>query len=137
MAQAPPNAAASVPQKQEQAGTGVRTETIVRQTPAIHSTSGTQPTTMRPSTATASTSNVQQDITELETRPGHSKRNRSIGRKIERVITVMLLSILLLVVALIVAASVSADMNTWITNTLHVDIRAEIAYLWQLITHLH
>lgn len=116
-------------------GVSLHPEPGVHQTTVIASASGTQVKTAPLSPTTDAL--PSQDIAEMETRPGRQKRSRNIGRKIERVITIILLSILLLVIALIVAAAVSAEMNTWVTDILHVDIRAEIAYLWQLITHLH
>jgi hypothetical protein len=74
------------------------------------------------------------DIAELTTRPG---RRRRIARGIERALTIALLVILLIIITLIVAALLSAQANTLIAQTLHVDIRAEIAYLLRLIEQLH
>jgi hypothetical protein len=74
------------------------------------------------------------DIAELETRPGRRTR---IARGIERALTIALLLILLIVITLIVAASLSVRANTLIADTLHIDIRAEIAYLLRLIEQLH
>lgn len=56
--------------------------------------------------------------------------------RLEVVATLIALVILMIVVAMIASASFSASANTFLANLLHVDIRAEIAYLWQLIHHL-
>ncbi len=59
-----------------------------------------------------------------------------IARRVERVLTAVVF-VLLVIAALIAAASLSEQANTFIATTLQVDIRAEIAYLLQLIQHLH
>jgi hypothetical protein len=74
------------------------------------------------------------DVAELTTRPGRRTR---IARGVERALTTSLLVILLVIITLIVAASLSARANTLIAQTLHIDIRAEIAYLLRLIEQLH
>lgn len=74
------------------------------------------------------------NVDQLPTRP---QRGRRAVRNIERALTIVLLVMLLTIIALIIVTSVSADANTFIASTLHVDIRAEIAYLLQLISHLH
>jgi hypothetical protein len=73
------------------------------------------------------------EIEEMETLPGRAnKGKRGWGRFFAAVFWVALV----LVVLCIVAAYFSQDANAFISSTLHIDIRAEIAYLWQLITHL-
>lgn len=74
------------------------------------------------------------DVDQLPTRP---QRARRAVRNIERFLTVVLLVLLLAIIMLVIVASVSANANTFIAGILHVDIRAEIAYLLQLISHLH
>ncbi len=74
------------------------------------------------------------DIAELATRPGRRTR---IARGIERTLTIALLVILLIIITLIAAAALSVRANMLIAQTLHVDIRAEIAYLLRLIEQLH
>ncbi len=56
---------------------------------------------------------------------------------VERVLTIVVLIILIAIALLIVAALVSFQANTIIANSLNIDIRAEIAYLLQLIQQLH
>ncbi len=58
-------------------------------------------------------------------------------RVIERIVTVVLLLVLLAVVAAIVLTLVSIPANAWLERMLHVDIRAEIAYLVTLVRQLH
>jgi hypothetical protein len=82
----------------------------------------------------ASTAAPSPDVDQLDTRP---QRTRRVAGKIERFLTIVLLVVLLAIAALVIVASVSVDANTFIASTLHVDIRAEIAYLLQLISHLH
>jgi hypothetical protein len=60
-----------------------------------------------------------------------------ICKVIERVVTIMLLLVLLAVAAAIVLAEVSRPANAWFARFLHVDIRAEIAYLITLIRQIH
>jgi hypothetical protein len=73
------------------------------------------------------------DIDQVKTIP---ERSRSRSKRIERVITLLLLVVLLVVVALITTASLSTSANMFIATMLHIDIRAELAYLWQIINHL-
>lgn len=56
---------------------------------------------------------------------------------VERVLTYVMFIILIGIALLIVAALVSLPANTIIANSLNIDIRAEIAYLLQLIHQLH
>lgn len=70
---------------------------------------------------------------DLRTLPERGKR--FIGAA-ERLLTVLLSLLLFIVLVMIVAATLSENANMLIASTLHVDIRAEIAYLWQLITHI-
>jgi hypothetical protein len=80
----------------------------------------------------ASSTQPDPDIDKLKTTPDRSKR----GKHIERVVTIVFLVVLLIVVALMITASLSVSANTFIATVLHIDIRAELAYLWQIITHL-
>ncbi|QBD78633.1 hypothetical protein EPA93_22625 [Ktedonosporobacter rubrisoli] len=72
------------------------------------------------------------DVAEIETRP-----EWALGplKLLEYVLTFSLTILLAIVIILVIGASISANVNTFIANILHVDIRAEIAYLWQLIEH--
>jgi hypothetical protein len=72
-------------------------------------------------------------IDEMRTQPGAKSRRASGWR---RIVSTLLSIVLMLFIMLIAAASIFEDINIFIVSTLHVDIRAEIAYLWQLITHL-
>lgn len=56
---------------------------------------------------------------------------------LEHIITTLLLIVLMCIILLILLAMFSIDANTLIQNYLHVDIRAEITALWQLIEQLH
>ncbi|GHO95448.1 hypothetical protein KSF_054960 [Reticulibacter mediterranei] len=72
-------------------------------------------------------------IDEMRTRPEAKSRRASSFR---RIASTLLSIVLVMLILLIVAASISENINIFIASTLHVDIRAEIAYLWQLITQL-
>jgi hypothetical protein len=72
-------------------------------------------------------------IEEMRTQPG-AKSNRASSWR--RIASTLLSIVLVLLIVIIVTASIFEDINIFIVSTLHVDIRAEIAYLWQLITHL-
>lgn len=63
--------------------------------------------------------------------------SRSVFKIIERVLTIIALAILLVVIVLIVLAEVSARANGEIVRFLHVDIRAEVAYLIVLVKQIH
>jgi hypothetical protein len=60
-----------------------------------------------------------------------------ILKVVERVVTVVLLIVSVVVIAAIVLAEVSLPANGWIERLLHVDIRAEIAYLMILVRQIH
>lgn len=72
-------------------------------------------------------------IDEMRTQPGKKKRHAGT---VQRASMLLLGMILIALVLLVIAAFISQDINIFIADTLHVDIRAEITYLWQLITHL-
>jgi hypothetical protein len=72
-------------------------------------------------------------IDEMRTQPGAKSRRASRFQRVALALSGIVLGIM---IVLVVAASISEDINMFIAGTLHVDIRAEIAYLWQLITHL-
>ncbi len=55
-------------------------------------------------------------------------------RKIERAVTLLLLVVIALLMITIIAASFSSQVNGYIAQALHIDIRAEITYLWQLLS---
>ncbi len=57
-------------------------------------------------------------------------------RKIERAMTLLLLVVIALLMMTIIAASFSSQVNGYIAQVLHIDIRAEITYLWQLLAQL-
>jgi hypothetical protein len=58
-----------------------------------------------------------------------------ITQRVERALTALLLITIALVLVMIIAASFSATANSFIDRILHVDVRAEITYLWQFIVH--
>ena len=72
-------------------------------------------------------------IDEMRTQPG--AKGRRAGA-VQRVIKLLFGIILMALVILVVAVFISEDVNIFIVSTLHIDIRGEITYLWQLITHL-
>jgi hypothetical protein len=94
----------------------------------------TQPVLREDPTQVDTQSVRPEDIIELDTRP---TVQRSIWRRIEQTLTVCVSLLLLLLLAAILLALVFPAVNILIASTLHIDIRAEIEYLLQLITHLH
>lgn len=77
------------------------------------------------------TATIAADTFEFET-PRHT-----FGSVVETIITALLFIILLCIVILVMLAMFSMDANTLIQNHLHIDIRAEVTALWQLISQLH
>ena len=61
------------------------------------------------------------------------KQRRSGVKKIELVLTVIVTLALLAIAVMIGLAEYSASVNTFINHLLHIDIRAEVAYLLHLI----
>ena len=68
-----------------------------------------------------------EDASPIETKP--SKPHRSTIKKVEIALAAILLLALLAIAVLIVLAEYSVKVNTFIDHLLHIDIRAEIAYL--------
>jgi hypothetical protein len=64
-------------------------------------------------------------------------RKASAVRRIELALTLISVAVLCILIALIFVALLSQDADTLIEHVLHIDIRAEIAYLLQLIHLLH
>jgi hypothetical protein len=73
------------------------------------------------------------DIDKIKTRPERIMRKT---QRIGRVLTTIAFAILVIVMFLIIAALLSPDANAFISKILHIDIRAEIAYLWHLLQQL-
>ncbi len=67
----------------------------------------------------------------------HIPASKRTLRVIERVLTFILLAALLAIVALVVLAEASSPVNAAIARLLHVDIRAEVAYILMLVKHIH
>lgn len=72
------------------------------------------------------------DIDVVETRPEVPKRVVAWG---EQVLTVFAFIVVLTITLLILLAVLSDKANAMIAGMLHIDIRAEIEYLWRLIGH--
>lgn len=70
-------------------------------------------------------------LDELPTRPQHTQ-----GRRIWHALVLILLLLLLLVVLVIVLAELSVRVNSFLLTLLHVDIRAEMAYLLRILQKL-
>jgi hypothetical protein len=87
---------------------------------------------------------VPMDIANVTTRPerkrvhsGDANQKAATRRdKLTRAVTDILFFVVLLVVLLIVTALIFPSVNDGMAYLLHVDIRADIAYLLQLIQHL-
>jgi hypothetical protein len=73
------------------------------------------------------------EIEEMETLPGRPGKGK---RGWARFFAVVFCVVLVLGSLGVAAAYFSVDANAFVSSTLHIDIRAQIAYLWQLITHL-
>jgi hypothetical protein len=86
------------------------------------------------------TENIADVATRPEKRRTYSKditRKATIRRnKLGRAVTEVLLLVVLLIIIFIVSALFFPSVNDGIAYILHVDIRAEIAYLLELIQHL-
>lgn len=92
-----------------------------------------------PPSPVASTDRIVVDIDTIATVPqrqGHHRRRRFL-RRLEQISTNLLLLLLILVLALIFSAEISLAANTFIVNTIHIDVRAELTYLWRLIESIH
>ncbi len=72
-------------------------------------------------------------IDEIPTKP---ERRHAAIIHIERLITALLFFLLVLVLLLVGIASASQDANTIILHLTHIDIRAEIAYIFRLLRQL-
>jgi len=68
--------------------------------------------------------------------PARKPRKRA-SKVVETVLTVIALAVLLAVIILVVLAEASSPANAAIARLLHVDIRAEVAYLIALIKQIH
>lgn len=91
----------------------------------------------RPPTPQKITAPIHHDPLAPDTNTSVSmSRSKRIIRGIELFLTFVILTALVLVLCLIIAAISSATANTFIARIVGVDIRAEIAYLWQLIQQL-
>ncbi len=73
------------------------------------------------------------DIDEIKTRP---ERTAHKTKRVGHVLTTIALVLLIIATLLILATLLSSDANAFIAGILHVDIRAEIAYLWHLLQRL-
>jgi len=65
------------------------------------------------------------------------KPRQSAFKIVERTLTIIALAVLLAVIILVVLAEVSTRANSEIARLLHVDIRAEVAYLIALVKQIH
>lgn len=72
----------------------------------------------------------------LESEPAISGTRRTLN-VIERALTIIVLAALLIIAALVVLAETSLPANTTIARLIHVDIRAEVAYIVNLIKNIH
>lgn len=64
-------------------------------------------------------------------------RTRRVFRIVERVLTVLVLVLLVAIIVLVALALYSSAVNTLVVQVLHVDIRAEVAYLIHLVQQIH
>ncbi|GCE27495.1 hypothetical protein KDA_29790 [Dictyobacter alpinus] len=101
-------------------------------------------------------SNTSRSIDEIATRPPRSRRtvalndsiqqpdreptrhpDKSTGKRIEQIITGFFFTLLFILLLTVVIALLSTEVNSHVQQLLHIDIRAEISYLWQLIKQIH
>ena len=75
-------------------------------------------------------------VVEMDTQPPPKPSRRSWWRRVEHIVTLLAFAALVAIVAIVLLALLVPGANGAAMSTLHVDIRTEIAYLWQLITHL-
>ncbi|HEY7416098.1 MAG TPA: hypothetical protein VH593_12970 [Ktedonobacteraceae bacterium] len=76
-------------------------------------------------------------VVEMDTQPPPARPRRSFGRRVEHILTLLVLAVVIAIVSMVLLALFVPGANGVVMNILHVDIRTEIAYLWQLIIHLH
>lgn len=67
----------------------------------------------------------------------HARHTYTFGEFIEQVITTLLCLVLLCIIALIMLGMLSVNADALIQHYLHVDIRAEVTALWQLMLQVH
>ena len=76
-------------------------------------------------------------VTEQAEHESICKPRQSAFKIVERTLTIIALAVLLAVIILVVLAEVSTRANNEIARLLHVDIRAEVAYLIALVKQIH
>lgn len=97
------------------------------------------PPTRSPLPPVATADRIVIDIDKIATVPqreGRHRRRRFL-RRLEQISTNLLLLLVILVLALIFSAEMSLAANTFIATTIHIDVRAELTYLWRLIESIH
>ena len=119
--------------------------------PALHSEADDAQRNIQPAPATAEVSrHVTEKVAAAQAKPASEEQTKDedeglephphtvvrVLRAIERVLTIIALFLLLAIIALVIAAQVSETANTLIFHVLHVDIRAEVAYLVHLVQQL-
>ena len=57
--------------------------------------------------------------------------------RVERISTLIAGTLLICIIVIIALSAASSDINTLFVHLLHIDIQAEIAYLWRLLQQLH
>lgn len=91
----------------------------------------------QPATRNRPPDTVQISTDELDTQPDRRRRWRGTAQWFESMLTLVLGTMLLVVAFLIALTSVSTHANALVSTLLHVDIRAEVAYLLQLANDIH
>jgi hypothetical protein len=106
----------------------------VAETEKIASTPGAKADTENKAIAQTGKASAEEDEDEGEEVRPHA----AVGvlRVIERVLIIVALDLLLAIIALVIVAQTSDSANTLILQVLHVDIRAEVAYLVHLVQQL-
>ncbi|GCF11344.1 hypothetical protein [Dictyobacter arantiisoli] len=95
---------------------------------------GTQPP---PSSRNISGRETDAHPRRLSHKKNTSRRASSPLARLEQILTVVLLIVLISILLLIILALISAQINSVLQQSVHINIRAELAYLWHLIGQIH
>jgi hypothetical protein len=120
---------ARLPELREEAEDVQGKETIVVSLPNV-------PQRVTEKVTIAQVEKVDEEEDEVENTAYRSHPVARVFGVIERILTVLALVLLLIIIALVVIAQSSATANTVILQVLHIDIRAEVAYLVHLVQQL-
>ncbi len=112
------------------------TTRIKTNTPASSPVSPTSTVSVQPGIVPAPPSATTTKTTVSPSPISRATRVAIIAHCIELTLTWLFFLLFVALVVLILSATVSANANIWAIKTLHVDIRAELSYLWHLFLNI-